>query len=148
MELLFISKKDSCMKIKRPKSSWIQSFENESANKIQSGYRPKIYTPVTNSLIHPFETSQRSVFVCFYFIFWKNQDYYYFFAPSVQFASSLCSFFCLFIIIKKNQTTMCISNRSNEIKMLLIKRMLLNKSSCLVLMVFYVLQSAFISQIP
>ena len=70
------------------------------------------------------------VFISF---FWKNQDYYYFFAPSVQFASSLCSFFCLFIIIKKNQTTMCISNRSNEIKMLLIKRMLLNKSSCLLI---------------
>lgn len=127
MELQFIYKKDSCMKIQRPKSFWIQCFEKKVITKFRVAIDPK-YIPRWQTLL---STPLKHLKDLFLFVF--NQDYYYFFAPSVQFASSLCSFFCLFIIIKKNQTTMCISNRSNEIKMLLIKRMLLNKSNWLLI---------------
>ena len=102
---------------------WKWKALTKSRVAIDPKYIPRWQTLLSTPLKH-LKDLFLFVFISF---FGKTKTTTTFFAPSVQFASSLCSFFCLFIIIKKNHTTMCISNRSNEIKMLLIKRMLLNK---------------------
>ena len=94
MELLFISKKTHAWKFRDQNQLEFKVLKMKSANKIQSGYRPKIYTPVTNSLIHPFETSQRSVFVCFYFIFLEKPRLLLLFCTEC----SICIIFVFFFL--------------------------------------------------